>query len=140
MVRRRHYFPALTAFFMGTLAPAYGQDVIIVTAPGGSADVDDARLLTAQDIEAVSGPDVLRALSTQVAGVSLSRRRETPISPASSIAAFPRRRFKAVRRGLPFIWMVGGLIFPLATRSILISCSIARLTVFPCATATPFMV
>ena len=107
MVRRRHYFPALTAFFMGTLAPAYGQDVIIVTAPGGSADMDDARLLTTQDIEAVSGPDVLRALSTQVAGVSLSEAQGNAYQPSLVYRGFSASALQGSAQGLA-VYLDGG--------------------------------
>ena len=107
MVRCRYYFPALTAFFMGTLAPAYGQDVIIVTAPGGSADMDDARLLTTQDIEAVSGPDVLRALSTQVAGVSLSEAQGNAYQPSLVYRGFSASALQGNAQGLA-VYLDGG--------------------------------
>ena len=45
---------------------------IIVTAPGGDVDRDDAVRLGAAELEMISGPDVVRAVSTRLAGVSLA--------------------------------------------------------------------
>ncbi|MBU6252671.1 MAG: TonB-dependent receptor, partial [Alphaproteobacteria bacterium] len=64
-------FLSINAQAAQAVAPVPEQP-IIVTAPGGAADKDDAVELDAAKLALASGPDVLRAVSTQVAGMSLS--------------------------------------------------------------------
>ncbi|WP_420143816.1 TonB-dependent receptor [Sphingobium sp.] len=54
---------------------------IIVTAPGGAVDVDDALTLTAADITRNGGPDFLGALTRNFAGVTLQDAQNNPWQP-----------------------------------------------------------
>lgn len=73
-------------------APAFGQDAtpasdgdtpstIIVTAPGGAFDLDDALGLDRQDIQIAGTPDLLGALTRNFAGVTLQDAQNNPWQP-----------------------------------------------------------
>jgi iron complex outermembrane recepter protein len=57
------------------------QQAIIVTAPGGTIDRDDALSLTAADINRAGTPDLLSALTRNIAGVSLQDAQNNPWQP-----------------------------------------------------------
>lgn len=54
---------------------------IIVTAPGGAVDIDDALTLTAADISRTGSPDILGALTRNFAGVTLQDAQNNPWQP-----------------------------------------------------------
>jgi outer membrane receptor protein involved in Fe transport len=54
---------------------------IIVTAPGGAVDIDDALTLTAADISRTGSPDFLGALTRNFAGVTLQDAQNNPWQP-----------------------------------------------------------
>ncbi|WP_336958906.1 TonB-dependent receptor [Sphingobium aquiterrae] len=54
---------------------------IIVTAPGGAVDIDDALTLSGHDITRAGTPDLLAALSRNIAGVTLQDAQGNPWQP-----------------------------------------------------------
>lgn len=54
---------------------------IVVTAPGGAVDSDDALKLSAQDIDRAGTPDILGALTRTMAGVTLQEAQGNPWQP-----------------------------------------------------------
>ncbi|MFB0874796.1 MULTISPECIES: TonB-dependent receptor [unclassified Sphingobium] len=54
---------------------------IIVTAPGGAIDMDDARAIDARDIAAAGTPDILAALTRNIAGITLQDAQGNPWQP-----------------------------------------------------------
>lgn len=58
-----------------------GAQPIIVTAPGGAVDADDAQSVTADDIDRAGTPDLLQALARNVAGVTLQDAQNNPWQP-----------------------------------------------------------
>ena len=54
---------------------------IVVTAPGGAVDLDDAISLTGEDIARAGRPDLLGALTRQIAGISLQDAQNNPWQP-----------------------------------------------------------
>lgn len=54
---------------------------IVVTAPGGAVDIDDALTLTAADISRTGSPDFLGALTRNFAGVTLQDAQNNPWQP-----------------------------------------------------------
>jgi outer membrane receptor protein involved in Fe transport len=85
-------FKGLMLAGVALAAPAMAQDVappegeasplpIIVTAPGGDIDVDDALTLARKDITIAGAPDLLAALSRNFAGVTLQDAQNNPWQP-----------------------------------------------------------
>lgn len=79
---------ALTAGAAWAQAPDEGaneiggaRQPIIVTAPGGAVDIDDALTLTAADISRTGSPDFLGALTRNFAGVTLQDAQNNPWQP-----------------------------------------------------------
>lgn len=79
---------ALTAGAAWAQPPGEGGDgdygtrqPIIVTAPGGAVDIDDALILTAADISRTGSPDILAALTRNFAGVTLQDAQNNPWQP-----------------------------------------------------------
>jgi len=62
-------------------ADASEPQAIIVTAPGGAVDSDDALSLTSADINRAGTPDLLSALVRNIAGVSLQDAQNNPWQP-----------------------------------------------------------
>lgn len=58
-----------------------GAQTIIVTAPGGGIDSDDAQALSADDISRTGTPDLLQALARNIAGVSFQDAQNNPWQP-----------------------------------------------------------
>ncbi|ARR56167.1 TonB-dependent receptor [Rhizorhabdus wittichii DC-6] len=67
--------PAMAAEEAEATAP------IVVTAPGGAVDLDDAIRLTGEDIARAGRPDLLGALTRQIAGISLQDAQNNPWQP-----------------------------------------------------------
>nr|WP_244959007.1 TonB-dependent receptor [Novosphingobium marinum] len=57
------------------------EEVIIVTAPGGASDLEDALGLERQDIRVAGTPDLLGALTRNFAGVTLQDAQNNPWQP-----------------------------------------------------------
>lgn len=57
------------------------QPAIVVTAPGGAIDKDDAHSIDAGDIAAAGAPDLLAALTRNVAGITLQDAQGNPWQP-----------------------------------------------------------
>lgn len=75
---------------LGCASPAFasdeedtgsGEEVILVTAPGGAFDLDDALALELEDIRIVGSPDLLGALTRNFAGVTLQDAQNNPWQP-----------------------------------------------------------
>ena len=60
---------------------AEDRATIIVTAPGGAIDADDALELSADDINRSGPPDILGALTRTMAGVTLQDAQNNPWQP-----------------------------------------------------------
>ena len=58
-----------------------GEEVILVTAPGGAFDLDDSLGLDRQDIQIAGTPDLLGALTRKFAGVTLQDAQNNPWQP-----------------------------------------------------------
>jgi outer membrane receptor protein involved in Fe transport len=58
-----------------------GVDTIIVTAPGGAIDLDDALALDRRDLSLAGTPDLLGALTRKFAGVTLQDAQNNPWQP-----------------------------------------------------------
>ncbi|MGQ2933688.1 TonB-dependent receptor [Sphingopyxis sp.] len=54
---------------------------IVVIAPGGAIDIDDALRVTAEDIDRAGTPDLLAALARKVAGITLQDAQNNPWQP-----------------------------------------------------------
>ena len=70
----------------GSAAMAHAEDAaqgdpIVVTAPGGTLDADDALHLNAHDLARAGTPDLLGALSRNIAGVTLQDAQGNPWQP-----------------------------------------------------------
>jgi len=70
--------PALACAEEPDAAPA---QTIIVTAPGGAIDIDDAQGISARDISVGGRPDFLGALTRNIAGISLQDAHNNPWQP-----------------------------------------------------------
>ena len=89
------------------LASASAPDSIIVTAPGGATDEDDALVLTFSQIEGVGGPDLLRALGTHVAGLSISEVQGNSFQPDIVYRGFSASPLQGSSQGLA-VYLDGG--------------------------------
>ena len=100
---------AFAALLMGSAAPlvAAEPDTIIVTAPGNDADVDDAITVDAEALRRAGPPDVLRALSRDVAGVSLSEAQANPYQPNLVYRGFSASPLQGNAQGLA-VYLDGG--------------------------------
>ncbi len=84
--------------------PAFAQDEeaarqpIIVTAPGGAIDVDDA--LTVSDIARAGTPDLLGALTREIAGVTLQDAQGNPWQPNLVYRGFVASPLQGQAQGL----------------------------------------
>lgn len=64
----------LAGALLATAAPLWADDApsIVVTAPGGAIDIDEARGIDASSIAAAGKPDLARALEREVPGLTLA--------------------------------------------------------------------
>lgn len=92
-----------------TALPALAQTApaIIVTAPGGTALGAHGPLLSADDLQGPAGPDVLRALSTHIAGVSLSDAQGNEWQPSLIYHGFSASALQGDAQGLA-VYVDGG--------------------------------
>nr|WP_162237426.1 hypothetical protein [Sphingobium sp. Leaf26] len=131
---------ALTAGAAWAQDPGEGGDgdygtrqPIIVTAPGGAVDIDDALTLTAADINRTGSPDILAALTRNFAGVTLQDAQNNPWQ-----TNLVYRGFRASRRASPSIWTARVSTSPSAIRSSSTCCRKPRSAASPCSTRAPF--
>lgn len=86
------------------VAPAWAEDdeagAIIVTAPGGAVDIDDALTLTAADIGRAGTPDLLGALTRNIAGVTLQDAQNNPWQPNLVYRGFVASPLQGQAQGL----------------------------------------
>ena len=80
-------------------ADPYGE-VIIVTAPGGSMDGDDAQHIRHGDIARGGAPDLLAALNRRVPGLSLSAAQGNPWQPTIVYRGFSASPLQGGAQGL----------------------------------------
>lgn len=73
---------------------------IIVTAPGGAADADDALRLTSADITRAGTPDLLGALTRSIAGVTLQDAQGNPWQPNLVYRGFTASPLQGQAQGL----------------------------------------
>jgi len=83
--------------------PALAQEVpdaIIVTAPGGDADMDDAIGLDARSIARGGMPNLLGAMTREVPGVSLAEAQANPYQPNLNYRGFTVSPLQGVAQGM----------------------------------------
>ncbi|WP_369805625.1 TonB-dependent receptor [Sphingobium sp. EM0848] len=101
---RKAAWMAGTALVLGTgfaWAEEPGErQSIIVTAPGGAVDVDDAIRLTGADIGRTGRPDLLGALTRDIAGVSLQDAQGNPWQPNLVYRGFTASPLQGQAQGL----------------------------------------
>ncbi len=88
-------------------AETQSPETIIVTAPGDAADMDDAVLLAPADLKGLSGPNLLRALGGQVAGLSLSDVQGNAFQPDIVYRGFSASPLQGNAQGLA-VYLDGG--------------------------------
>jgi len=84
-------------------APAFAQDSsdeIVVTAPGGDFDLDEAQGVGAADIQSSGRPDLLHALTRSVPGVSLQEAQSNPFQPNLLYRGFTASPLQGQAQGL----------------------------------------
>jgi len=96
--------------WLGTLAlcfaaaPALAEDAaspqIVVTAPGGGFDLDEAEGIAAADIGGPGHPDLFRALTRAVPGVSLQEAQSNPFQPNIVYRGFTASPLQGQAQGL----------------------------------------
>lgn len=99
-----------TAFMATAMAPAlasagYAQeapptDTVIVTAPGTTADADDAVAIDAAAITRAGHPDLLAALTREVAGITLQDGQNNPWQPNLVYRGFSASPLQGLAQGL----------------------------------------
>lgn len=76
------------------------RSAIIVTAPGGAVDIDDALILTRDDIGRAGTPDLLSALTRTIAGITLQDAQNNPWQPNLVYRGFSASPLQGVAQGL----------------------------------------
>ncbi|WP_327754517.1 TonB-dependent receptor (plasmid) [Sphingobium sp. SJ10-10] len=76
------------------------RQAIIVTAPGGAVDADDALRLTSADINRAGTPDLLGALTRSIAGVTLQDAQGNPWQPNLVYRGFTASPLQGQAQGL----------------------------------------
>lgn len=87
---------------VSTPAPADAANPIIVTAPGGEVDDDDAVGIDARAIRASGTPDMLHALARTIAGLSLQDAQDNPFQPNLVYRGFTASPLQGTAQGLAF--------------------------------------
>lgn len=94
--------------------PALGQDAseaadraIVVTAPGGGIDLDDAVTLEREDIRRGGTPDLLASLTRDIAGVTLQDAQNNPWQPNLVYRGFVASPLQGQAQGLA-VYLDGG--------------------------------
>jgi len=80
---------------------------IIVTAPGGAIDADDALALTGADISRAGAPDLLGALTRSIAGVTLQDAQGNPWQPNLVYRGFTASPLQGQAQGIA-VYLDGG--------------------------------
>lgn len=83
-----------------TAAAEAQRQPIIVTAPGGAVDVDDALRLSSPDISRAGTPDLLGALTRTIAGVTLQDAQGNPWQPNLTYRGFTASPLQGQAQGL----------------------------------------
>lgn len=76
------------------------RETIIVNAPGGAIDADDALQLSSDDISRAGAPDILSALTRSVAGVTLQEAQGNPWQPNLVYRGFVASPLQGQAQGL----------------------------------------
>lgn len=97
----------LAALLPSAAAAQSAPTEIIVTAPGGSFDQDDALQISAEDIRRAGHPDLLGALTRDLAGVSLSDAQNNPFQPNLVYRGFTASPLQGSAEGLA-VYIDGG--------------------------------
>lgn len=92
-------FPAMA---FATDAPVPESAQIIVTAPGGAIDNDDAVGIDGRAIQAAGTPELLQALARNIAGVSLQDAQNNPFQPNLVYRGFTASPLQGTAQGLAF--------------------------------------
>lgn len=79
-----------------------GDRQIIVTAPGGDFDEDDAIGIDSKAIQTSGTPDMLQALSRSIAGISLQEAQDNPFQPNLVYRGFTASPLQGTAQGLAF--------------------------------------
>jgi len=108
---------------------------IVVTAPGGAIDADDALHLTGADIGRAGAPDLLGALTRSIAGVTLQDAQGNPWQPNLVYRGFTASPLQGQAQGWRSIWTGRASTSPLAIPSPSICCRRRRFAASPCLTA-----
>lgn len=95
------------ALLMPRLASAEESDPIIVTAPGGGVDRDDALEINAGAISASGQPDVLASLTRSIAGITLQQSQGNPWQPNLVYRGFVASPLQGQAQGLA-VYLDGG--------------------------------
>ncbi|MDF0544417.1 TonB-dependent receptor [Sphingobium sp. H39-3-25] len=88
------------ALARGEEPDATPSQAIVVTAPGGAVDSDDALSIGAPDISRASAPDLLSALTRNVAGVTLQDAQNNPWQPNLVYRGFVASPLQGQSQGL----------------------------------------
>lgn len=88
-------------------AKAEEIDTIIVNAPGGGADRDDALEIDAQDISKTGQPDLLASLTRSIAGITLQDSQGNPWQPNLVYRGFVASPLQGQAQGLA-VYLDGG--------------------------------
>lgn len=107
-------YVATAAMALAMLAPAAAaesapgdEQAIIVMAPGGGIDTDDALSIDADDISRAGSPDVLAALTRTIAGISLQDAQGNPWQPNLVYRGFVASPLQGQPQGLA-VYLDGG--------------------------------
>ncbi|NML87509.1 TonB-dependent receptor [Sphingobium sp. TB-6] len=84
----------------GTAEADAERQAIIVTAPGGAVDADDALRLTGADINRAGTPDLLGAITRSIAGVTLQDAQGNPWQPNLVYRGFTASPLQGQAQGL----------------------------------------
>lgn len=103
MVGKKQYCLAALMLSCGTV-PALAQDAnsgeIVVTAPGGDFDLDEAEGVGAADVRLAGQPDMFGALTRNVPGVSLQEAQANPFQPNLVYRGFTASPLQGQAQGL----------------------------------------
>lgn len=94
-------------------APAAAQDAdqasptIVITAPGGQLDADDATVVTGADLARAGHPDLLGGLARTVPGLLYSEAQSNPFQPNLSYRGFVASPLQGTPQGLG-VYLDGG--------------------------------
>jgi outer membrane receptor protein involved in Fe transport len=92
---------AIIAGLLASAAPLHAQEApIVVTAPGGGIDLDEARSLDPQALDAAGKRDLARALERSVPGLTLAESTGNPWQAAITWRGFSASALQGAEQGL----------------------------------------